>query len=78
MLGDLSGGLGINGLMDGPAALAAALLTASVPANGPHPSPDSSGGAFQPHCLPGLLDALSLTVPALAGATNSHHRPHSK
>jgi len=75
---DISGGLGISGLMDGPAALAAALLTASGPVNGSQSSVASSNGSLQPPCLPELLDALSLTVPALAGAPSSRRRPHSK
>ena len=75
---DISGGLGISGLMDGPAALAAALLTASGPVNGSQSSLASSNGNLQQPCLPELLDALSLTVPALAGAPSSRRRPHSK
>ena len=75
---DVSGGLGISGLMDGPAALAAALLTASGPVNGSQSSPGSSTGSLHPPCLPELLDALSLTVPALGGAPSSRRRPHSK
>ncbi len=71
---DISGGLGISGLMDGPAAL----LTASGPVNGSQSSVASSNGSLQPPCLPELLDALSLTVPALAGAPSSRRRPHSK
>ena len=78
LLNDISGGLGISGLMDGPAALAAALLTASVPASGPQPSGDGSKWPAKAPCLPELQDALSLTVPALAGAISSRRRPHSK
>ena len=78
LLSDISGGIGTSGLMDGPAALAAALLTAAVPVNGAHISPDNSNGVHGSTCPPELLDALSLTVPALAGATSSRRRTHSK
>jgi hypothetical protein len=76
---DVSSGLGITGLMDGPAALAAALLTAAVPINGALVSAVSGDGAVQqPPCHAELLDALSLTVRAFAGGSGLRRKPHSK